>query len=147
MPKTTIFDVAEYILSKSGTITAMKLEKLCYYSQAWSLVWDESPLFGEEFQAWANGPVCPELYARHRGEFNVKPGEFHGDPGVLDQSQRDTVDAVLGYYGTLSAYELSTLTHREAPWKDARGDIGPGQRSNNVISVASMAEYYGSLTD
>lgn len=147
MPKTTIFDVAEYILSKSGTITAMKLEKLCYYSQAWSLVWDERPLFGEKFQAWENGPVCPELYARHRGEFNVTPGEFRGDPGVLDQSQRDTVDAVLGYYGTLSAYELSTLTHREAPWKDARGDIEPGQRSNNVISNASMAEYYGSLTD
>ncbi|OKY88305.1 MAG: hypothetical protein BHV59_06525 [Bifidobacterium sp. 56_9_plus] len=147
MPKTTIFDVAEYILSKSDTITAMKLEKLCYYSQAWSLVWDERPLFGEKFQAWANGPVCPELYARHRGEFNVTPGEFRGDPGVLDKSQRDTVDAVLGYYGTLSAYELSTLTHREAPWKDARGDIEPGQRSNNVISNASMAEYYGSLTD
>ena len=101
----------------------------------------------EKFQAWANGPVCPELYARHRGEFNVTPGEFRGDPGVLDKSQRDTVDAVLGYYGTLSAYELSTLTHREAPWKDARGDIEPGQRSNNVISNASMAEYYGSLTD
>lgn len=147
MPKTTIFDVAEYILSKSGTITAMKLEKLCYYSQAWSLVWDERPLFGEKFQAWANGPVCPELYARHRGEFNVTPGEFSGDPGVLDKSQRDTVDAVLGYYGTLSAYELSTLTHREAPWKDALGDIEPGQRSNNVISIDSMAEYYGSLTD
>lgn len=147
MPKATIFDVAEYILSKSDTITAMKLEKLCYYSQAWSLVWDERPLFGEKFQAWANGPVCPELYARHRGEFNVTPGEFRGDPGVLDKSQRDTVDAVLGYYGTLSAYELSTLTHREAPWKDARGDIEPGQRSNNVISNASMAEYYGSLTD
>ena len=40
MPKTTIFDVAEYILSESDTITAMKLERLCYYAQAWSLVWD-----------------------------------------------------------------------------------------------------------
>lgn len=147
MPKTTIFDVAEYILSESDAITAMKLERLCYYAQAWSLVWDERPLFDEEFRAWPAGPVCPELYARHRGKFTVTPGGLHGDSGVLDQSQRDTVDAVLEYYGTLSAYELSTLTHREAPWKDARGDIEPGQRGDNVIPIASMAEYYGSLTD
>lgn len=139
MPKTTIFDVAEYILSESDTITAMKLERLCYYAQAWSLVWDERPLFDEEFQAWANGPVCPELYARHRGEFTVTPGGLHGDPGVLDQSQRDTVDAVLRYYGTLSAYELTTLVQHEPPWRDACG--------GHVITFASMAEYYGSLTD
>ena len=139
MPKTTIFDVAEYILSESDTITAMKLERLCYYAQAWSLVWDERPLFDEEFQAWANGPVCPELYARHRGEFAVTSGGLHGDPGVLDQSQRDTVYAVLGYYGTLSACELTTLVQREPPWRDVCG--------GHVITFASMAEYYGSLTD
>lgn len=139
MPKTTVFDVAEYILSESDAITAMKLERLCYYAQAWSLVWDERPLFGEEFQAWANGPVCPELYARHRGEFTVTPGGLHGDPGVLDQSRRDTVDAMLRYYGTLSAYELSTLVQREPPWRDVCG--------GHVITFASMAEYYGSLTD
>lgn len=139
MPKTTVFDVAEYILSESDAIAAMKLERLCYYAQAWSLVWDGRPLFDGEFQAWPAGPVCPELYARHRGEFTVTPGGLHGDPGVLDQSQRDTVDAVLRYYGTLSAYELSTLAHREPPWRDACG--------GHVITFASMAEYYGSLTD
>ena len=87
-----------------------------------------------------------ELYARHRREFTVTSGGLHGDSGVLDQSQRDTVDAVLRYYGTLSAYELTTLVQREAPWKDARGDIEPGQCSDNVISIAPMAECYGSLT-
>lgn len=45
----TVFDVACYILSKQGCMTTMKLEKLCYYAQAWSLVWDERPLFDEEF--------------------------------------------------------------------------------------------------
>ena len=36
---TSIFDVAAYVLDKLGVMTTMKLEKLCYYSQAWSLVW------------------------------------------------------------------------------------------------------------
>ena len=58
---TSIFDVAAYVLDKLGVMTTMKLEKLCYYSQAWSLVWDERRLFPERFEAWANGPVGPDL--------------------------------------------------------------------------------------
>ena len=41
----SVFDVAAYILHRAGTMTAMKLQKLVFYSQAWSLVWDEKPLF------------------------------------------------------------------------------------------------------
>ena len=37
-------DVAAYILNRQGPMTAMKLQKLCYYSQAWHLVWDSEPL-------------------------------------------------------------------------------------------------------
>ena len=40
----TVFDAAAYILEQSGEMTAMKLQKLVYYSQSWSLVWDEEPL-------------------------------------------------------------------------------------------------------
>ena len=42
-----VFDVAKYILEKLGTLSTMKLQKLCYYCQAWSLVWDDTPLFDE----------------------------------------------------------------------------------------------------
>jgi hypothetical protein len=40
---TTACDVAAYILMKSRPMTAWTLQKLVYYSQAWSLVWDERP--------------------------------------------------------------------------------------------------------
>ena len=40
-----VFDTAKYILEQSGPMSAMKLQKLCYYSQVWSLVWDDAPLF------------------------------------------------------------------------------------------------------
>ena len=58
---TNIYKVAKYILTKKGKMTTIKLQKLCYYSQAWSLVWDGVPLFKEEFRAWPNGPVSVEL--------------------------------------------------------------------------------------
>ena len=67
----SVFDVAAYILNKLGTISTIKLQKLVYYCQAWSLVWDEAPLFNEKIEAWVNGPVVRELFAFHRGAFQI----------------------------------------------------------------------------
>ncbi len=139
----TVHDVASYILSKRSPITAMKLQKLVYYCQAWSLVWDEEPLFPEAVEAWANGPVVRELYEKHRGLFKIH--RWDGNPDALSKKQRETIDAVLKYYGGLSSQELSNLTHREEPWKNAREGLGPGDRGFRVISPASMVEYYSSL--
>ncbi len=47
----SVFDVAQYILEKQGEMTAIKLQKLVYYSQAWSSVWDGEPLFPEKIRA------------------------------------------------------------------------------------------------
>jgi uncharacterized phage-associated protein len=124
-------------------MTAMKLQKLVYYCQAWSLVWDEEPLFEEEIQAWVNGPVVPALYERHQGKFKVRM--WRGDPSNLTENQRDTIRKVLDFYGNKPSQVLSDLTHREAPWIEARAGLGIGERGNQVITHAAMAEYYGSL--
>lgn len=147
MKMATVFDVASYILSKQGPMTTMKLEKLCYYSQAWSLVWDEKPLFNEEFQAWANGPVCPDLYHVHKGLFRIEPETISGNPDAIDNDGKETINAVLKYYAPMSAYQLSELTHHESPWLDARGELKEGERCDTVIENSAMAEYYGSFTD
>lgn len=55
-------DVADYILAQRGPMSAMKLQKLVYYSQAWHLTWAEEPIFDARIEAWANGPVVPLLY-------------------------------------------------------------------------------------
>ena len=64
-----VLDVVKYILHKLGATRVWKLHKLAYYCQAWSLVWDDEPLFKEDLQAWANGPVCPELFRKHSGMY------------------------------------------------------------------------------
>lgn len=145
----TVMDVAAYILEKQGPMTAMKLQKLCYYSQAWHLVWEERPLFDEAIQAWANGPVVPDLYRLHRGQFRVNDGtEVGGDAAALRDDERGTVDAVLDFYGGRTAHWLSELTHRERPWLDARTAAGLGdqERGTAVIEQAAMFEYYDGLT-
>lgn len=125
-------------------MTAMKLQKLVYYAQAWSLVWDERPLFDEQIQAWANGPVVRELYDCHRGQFRVSSWPW-GNASALDAVARETVDAVLHFYGDQTSQWLSNLTHMEDPWKDARAGCRTGERSEAEITQAAMAEYYSSI--
>lgn len=140
----SVHDVAAYILRKQGEMSAMKLQKLVYYSQAWSLVWDEKPLFRAEIQAWANGPVVRVLYAKHRGQFSVKAWPA-GDHSKLTGESRKTVDSVLSFYGDKSGQWLSELTHKERPWLDARRGLSDDDRCEKEITHAAMAEYYGSL--
>lgn len=139
-------DVAAYILHRQGSMPAMKLQKLVYYSLAWSLVWDDKPLFEETIEAWANGPVIRELYDAHRGHFSVSSVP-DGDPNLLDKDQRETVDAVLQFYGDKSSQWLSDLTHTEAPWRDAReiNGLNGGERGRAPITHASLHEYYSAL--
>jgi uncharacterized phage-associated protein len=139
-----VFDVAAYILATKGEITAWKLQKLIYYSQAWSLIWDDKPLFRERIEAWANGPVSPDLYREHRGAFTVAQIR-QGDPSKLDKDARDTIDAVLHHYGDKSSQWLSDLTHREDPWRNARTGLQDGERGQVEITLGAMADYYGRL--
>ena len=44
-----------------------------------------------------------------------------------------------------AAHELSELTHREAPWHDARENLPTGARSDVVITAAAMHEFYDGL--
>lgn len=142
----TIFEVAKYITEKTGEVSAMKLQKLMFYAQAWSLVWEEEPLFDDDFQAWANGPVLPALYTRHRGKFKVDVSLFaDANSGSLTDVERGNIDKVLAFYGDKTAQWLSNLTHQENPWLDARGDLPAGASSEAVIPQAAIHEYYSSL--
>lgn len=139
-----VYDVAAYILTKKNPLTAVKLQKLLYYAQAWSLVWDEQPLFPERIEAWVNGPVVLELYDYHRGQFTLESLPL-GNPHRLTETQRETIDEVLNFYGDKSSQWLSELTHKETPWLEARQGLAPGERGGQEITLAAMAEYYESL--
>ncbi len=140
----SVFDVCQYVLVKTGDITAMKLQKLCYYSQAWSLVWNETPLFNDKIEAWANGPVIPALYWAHRGQFLIN-SISQGSVEKLSDSQKGIIDKIVDFYGQYNPQQLSDLTHIESPWRDARGGIPDGVRCDKEITHASMMEYYSQL--
>jgi len=142
----SVFDVAKYILHKCGEMSTWKLQKLCYYAQAWHLAWTGNELFPEDFEAWANGPVCPELFQAHKGKFVLGQNELpKGDSLALSKDEKDSVDVMLRGYGGRAPYDLREQSHSEPPWKDARHGLPEGAWGNDLITKASMGEYYGSL--
>lgn len=141
-----VFDVATYILKKQGVMSAMKLQKLVYYSQAWSLVWDDEPIFSDKIEAWANGPVVRELYNKHKGQYQVSSDDFSQYAvSKLAPYHEETIDTVLEAYGDKSAQWLSDQTHAEAPWLKARKGLSDSDRGSHEITLESMAEYYSAL--
>ena len=132
-----VFDVARYILSSiGGEISAMKLQKLCYYSQAWTLAWDGKELFPEDFLRWDNGPVCRELFDVHQGMFMVNRDVIDKKllSNNLPMDLQENIDKVLEDYGQYSGSELSEMTHREKPWAETP--------RNKVITKECMRKYY-----
>ncbi len=51
MATKNVFDIAAFIISQKHPLPTLRLHKLLYYCQAWSLVWDEKPLFGQSIYA------------------------------------------------------------------------------------------------
>lgn len=95
--KPTALHVAQYFISQSKisspyAVTNLKLQKLLYYAQGFHLAVYGEPLFEEEIQAWAHGPVIPSVYNRLKryGYFSLDPtrnylidedtGELYDDP-------------------------------------------------------------------
>jgi len=135
-------DIAKWFLSRES-MTHKKLQKLCYYAQAWyCALYDGTPLFEDEIQAWVHGPVVPTLYPIY-AEYKwmlIPQKEF--DASELDEKAVNILEAVYDTYGGLSGDQLESLTHSEDPWIQARGTAKQWETSTAVISCSAMRAYY-----
>lgn len=142
----SVFDVAIYILKKFGPLSASKLHRFLYYCQSWSLVWDDVPLFSEKIEAWLSGPIIPVLWFFKEGEYYLARKDFPADCLEPSEEQKETIDAILKYYGNKSSQWLSELARAEEPWKEARKGIPLNERGSSEILLTNMAEYYSGLS-
>ncbi len=102
-------------------------------------------LFEEDFEAWVHGPVIPVLYHKYKKN-NGSPIQTDKTLEGLKLNPKITkfLEAVARVYMRYSAYELELMTHKEQPWKEARGDLPLDERCNTIISKVSMLKYYKS---
>jgi uncharacterized phage-associated protein len=124
----SVLDVANYILKISKEdpedgeyelISHMKLQKLIYYCQGFSLALFDEPLFPEPIEAWPHGPVCPRLYHELKYCGSAPVSVIMPDAGVrLEPEKRQLIADVYWKYGQYAAWKLRKMTHDEVPWKE-----------------------------
>lgn len=124
------------------SITHLKLQKLVYYAQAWYLANFNKPLFEEDLEAWAHGPVAPSLWRKYK-DHRWAALDAPTTPPNLTSDQTTFLKAVMDVYGKFEAKFLEELTHREAPWKTTRGKLPLYAKCDRLISKELMRDFYG----
>lgn len=138
----TATQIAEHFLliaAESGDdLDQLKLQKLCYYAQAFYLGYYDRPLFNDAVEAWQYGPAVKQLHKRYRK---------HGDGPIPAPAARPTplplmrqealLAEVYEMYGAMTSTELANQTHYDEPWRRARAEHGP----KSEISHEAMRDW------
>jgi uncharacterized phage-associated protein len=130
---------------ESDPLTHLRLQKLLYYAQAWSLILRETELFSEEICAWQNGPVVEEVYRKlpdGRCAACVPETSFDSAPDLEPEDAafvKHFWDAYCGY----SASQLYRMTHAEMPWQKTWKDR---PTENAPIPIEDIEEYFSRQT-
>lgn len=146
----TSSDIAKYFLAKANADTGdlvsnLKLQKLVYYAQGFSLAILDVPLFDEDIEAWMHGPVVPDLYREYKefGSGAIPTENLDLDRSMFSVEQKDVLDQVYEQYGQFSAWKLREMTHKEAPWKNNYDPYS----GRITIPQNEMKEYFKTLVD
>ncbi|QFG44225.1 Panacea domain-containing protein [Streptococcus mutans] len=151
--------VIKYLIdeAKVADITPKKLQKLLYYCFAWHLALtaennssdelNSSLLFKATFEAWAHGPVIPEVYDKYKNykaEVIPTSGLKLEASDYLNKDELDSIKQVIEVYGNFNGNQMEFLTHNEDPWKNARKGYAPLDICKKRIDITDMYEFYSS---
>ena len=141
-------DIARYLVKLAATeaepehLSHMRLQKLLYYVQGWSLVAREEPAFESPIEAWVHGPVVRSAYSAFADYGNSPIPLREASSDGLDSEMKLLVASVWEGYKTHSAIALWRKTHNEKPWLEARGGLQPDQRSDAEINLTTMRQFF-----
>ena len=155
-----VLDVCRHVINyseeKDYGISNLKLQKILYFIQAYFLLEkkNHTPCFNERIEAWDFGPVVPEAYQEYKqfgscdiptidsymvidkdDIWNSYRVQYHDD--VIKDNDKELIDKVIDKFADYSATDLVTLTHRQAPWKDAYEP-----HANNEITLGAIRGYF-----
>lgn len=142
--KYNVFEVVNWFLSREK-MNHRKLQKLCYYAQAWFYALKNIRLMDTDFEAWENGPMSQVIYDKFEslGCGNIKlVGKYVSH---IDKMDEELLESVWETYGDHTGNALEALSNSEQPWLEARIGYDLDEHSNVKISVETMKKYYASI--
>ena len=118
-----------YFEQHHNNIDEMKMHKLMYLAQRESLIENNKFLFDATFYGWKFGPVLKEIREEYRLENPFQNSKLSDKEETLN-----IVRVVLRRYGDMSSWDLSSLSHQELSWRQARKGLEPGENGNRKLS-------------
>ena len=165
-----IDNIADYFIwfanEHGDLITHLKLQKLCYFAEAFYLAKNKKPLTGESFEAWAHGPVSRTLWKRlkkykhHPVNDEVLPAKEEDYCDIdnmedddcedlicyyqpdLDEPIKEHLQSIIDRFWGKSAWELECETHDHEPWQKARGFISLDTPCTEELQQEDMISFY-----
>ena len=134
--------IANYIVNNWGDkveITNLKLNKLVYYSYVESLRKLGRPLFDDAIEAWQYGPVEPAVYQAF-SSYGRNPIQATNKPAKLDATSKQIVYSLMEKLGSLSAFDLVTLSHKPS---GAWTSVYSPEKDNAITPEAILASTDG----
>lgn len=143
--KYTAIDIANIFIDMAvsfpnDSIDSLKLNKLCYYAQGWSLAKLGYPLFDDRIEAWAYGPVIPDVYQTYKGykDSPIENPTYFFNEERLSSDELSLLVDVYNTYGKYTSVGLVSKTHEVgSPWRRVYQE-----RENNEITKGAMEEYF-----
>lgn len=143
-----IYQVVNWFLSKSteeNPITHLALQKLLYFSQGWSYVFNDRCLFNDDCEAWAHGAVYRSVYDRFKN-FRYKPLPFVEKTIDMPQEEQDVLECVWRFYFDIyNAKTLERICHLEQPYLIARKGYDDNANCEEIMSKESIRHYYSDI--
>ncbi|MCR5556312.1 MAG: DUF4065 domain-containing protein, partial [Butyrivibrio sp.] len=100
-------------------------------------------IFDNRCEAWAYGPVYPEVYSKYKSFGRAPIIIDEADLSTsLDSSITDIIDFVLSQFAIYNGVTLKDLSHAEAPWKNAHAGYGTKEHCTELISHESITDYF-----
>lgn len=131
----SVVKIASYICERyqqefGERIDEMKLHKLLYFTQRECIIQTGTPMFEEPFSAWKYGPVLIGIRQLYKDDL------LHDYPStdVVDR-YLSVFDKVFQQYAPKSSLSLSSLSHSEYSWQQARGAAGRDERCDTYLDI------------
>lgn len=127
-------------------LTGKRLQKLLYLCQLlWYCDHEESMMITEDFEAWPNGPVIPEIYNYFSvyQDGDMSPLQSEGTY-TLTQEECDLINMVVDSTIDIPTEVIIDYTHRpDGPWA---ATYGTGEGMRKIISKESIQQYINDPT-
>ncbi len=136
---------ALYIIHKGYDVTNLSLQKLLYYIKPFSYILLGRDIIENECEAWAYGPVFPEIYEKYKGLGSGVIDDYDKSidyDKLISPEEKGALDYVVDNFGIFNGKVLMKLTHKERPWLEARAGIPEFASSRNVISEDVILDYF-----